>query len=85
MRTRTTEPGQRTLADLIGPINPTTLLGNGKYILTLVDDYSRYATTYVLKNKKETKDRLKTYFTYLQTIVTAPGKIAKLRNDAGTE
>ncbi len=46
---------------------------------------SRYATTYVLKNKKETADRLEAYFKYLRTLFPQPGRLAALRTDAGTE
>ncbi len=56
IRTRASKPGHRTHADLIGPITPAIYMQNVRYILTLVDDYSRYAITYILKNKKEMAD-----------------------------
>ncbi len=84
-RARVEKPGFRTHADLIGPIIPATYLQCGRYILTLVDDYSRHATTYILKNKKETADRLEAYFKYIRTLFPEPGRLAALCTDAGTE
>ncbi len=57
---------------------------NGRYILTLVD-YSRYATTYILKNKKEMVDRLEAYFKYIRTLFPQRGTFVALRMDAETE
>ncbi len=50
-----------------------------------MDDYSRYAMIYVLKNKKETGDRLETYFKYIHTLFLQPESIVALCTDAGTE
>ncbi len=74
-RARTEKPGFRTHADLIGPITPATYLQGGKYILTLVDDYSRHEASYILKNKKETADRLEAYFKYIRTLFPEPGRL----------
>ncbi len=82
-RARPEKPGFRTHGDLIGPITPATYLQGGRYILTLVDDYSRHAATYILKNKKETADRLEAYFKYIRTLFPEPGRLAALRTDAG--
>ncbi len=85
VRTRCDKPGYRTHADLIGPITPATYMHGGRYILTLVDDYSRFATTYILKNKRETAEKLETYFNYVRTLFPQPGRLAALRTDSGTE
>ncbi len=85
VRTRSDKPGYRTHADLIGPITPATYMQGGRYILTLVDDHSRYATTYILRNKKETVEKLRNYFTYVKTLFPQQGRLAALRTDAGTE
>ncbi len=84
-KTRAGRPGYRTHADLIGPLNPAAMVTQGKYVLTVVDDFSRYATTYVMKTKRETTDRLVNYFKYLKTMFPEPGRIARLRTDGGTE
>ncbi len=84
-RSKANRPGFRTHADLIGPIVPAAMTTQGKYILTLVDDFSRYASTYVIKNKKETVDKIMDYFTYLRTLFTQPGHMARFRADAATE
>lgn len=41
-------------ADLMGPIAPPILLYKNKYILSVIDDYSRYTQVFVLKTKTET-------------------------------
>ncbi len=84
-RTRAGRPGYKTHADLIGPLNPAAIVTQGKYVLTVVDDFSRYATTYVMKTKRETTDRLVNYFKYLKTMFPEPGRIARLRTDGGME
>lgn len=37
-------------SDLIGPISPSTQSG-ARYILTFIDDHTRYNTIYLLRNK----------------------------------
>ncbi len=49
VRTRADKPGFRTHADLIGPITPATYMQNGRYILILVDDYSKCDYIYFKK------------------------------------
>uniref|UniRef100_A0A2D4ERR0 Integrase catalytic domain-containing protein n=1 Tax=Micrurus corallinus TaxID=54390 RepID=A0A2D4ERR0_MICCO len=49
---KTTEPLQVIFADLIGPMKPS--LGGACYILSILDNYSRYGFCYLPKNKTET-------------------------------
>lgn len=41
--------------DLCGPLG-TKSLGGASYFITFIDDYSRYTTTYFLKNKSDAYD-----------------------------
>ena len=47
--------------DLCGPINIKTPSGN-KYLLTLIDDFSRFTYVYFLRNKSQTLSKLQEYF-----------------------
>lgn len=44
--------------DVMGPMR-TISKGGARYILTLVDDYSRYAVAFMLKNKSQVPDKIK--------------------------
>ncbi|KAI3747413.1 hypothetical protein L6452_09869 [Arctium lappa] len=68
--------------DLCGPMR-TQSLGGKKYILVIVDDYSRYTWVKFLRSKDETPDVL---ITFLKTTQVNLQKLVKfLRTDNGTE
>lgn len=46
--------------DLCGPLSPATLGGN-KYIFVMVDDFSRYMWSLLLKEKSEAFEKFKTF------------------------
>ncbi|KAI3681374.1 hypothetical protein L6452_36168 [Arctium lappa] len=68
--------------DLCGPMH-TQSLGGKKYILVIVDDYSRYTWVKFLRSKDETPDVLITFLKTTQVNLQKPVKI--LRTDNGTE
>lgn len=68
--------------DLCGPMPNVTPTGN-RYILTFIDDYSRYSTVYFLKNKNEVIDRFKEYAAAVKTKFNK--KIRAIRSDNGGE
>ena len=47
-------------SDLCGPINVPSL-GNNKYILIFIDDFSRYCVAYFIREKSETVEMFKEY------------------------
>ncbi|GJU78387.1 retrovirus-related pol polyprotein from transposon TNT 1-94 [Tanacetum coccineum] len=51
--------------DLCGPMRVASINGK-KYILVIVDDYSRYTWTLVLRSKDETPEVLKDFLTMIQ-------------------
>lgn len=57
---RATQPLELIHGDLCGPITPTTPAGK-KYIFVLIDDYSRYMWSILLKNKSEAFEKFKTF------------------------
>lgn len=69
-------------SDLIGPINPHSSSGF-KYILTFVDDFTRYNHIYLLKSKDETFSKFRQYKYLVENQTGA--KIVKLKSDRGGE
>nr|GEV97961.1 hypothetical protein [Tanacetum cinerariifolium] len=68
--------------DLCGPMQVASINGK-KYILVIVDDYSRYTWTLFLCYKDETPEVLKEFLTMIQRNLQAP--VITARTDRGTE
>ncbi|GJW63888.1 retrovirus-related pol polyprotein from transposon TNT 1-94 [Tanacetum coccineum] len=68
--------------DLCGPMLVASINGK-KYILVIVDDYSRYTWTLFLRSKDETPEVLKDFLTMIQRNLQAP--VISVRTDRGTE
>ncbi|GJZ35435.1 retrovirus-related pol polyprotein from transposon TNT 1-94 [Tanacetum coccineum] len=68
--------------DLCGPMRVASINGK-KYILVIVDDYSRYTWTFFLRSKDETPEVLKDFLTMIQRNLQAP--VISVRTDRGTE
>nr|GEW66894.1 retrovirus-related Pol polyprotein from transposon TNT 1-94 [Tanacetum cinerariifolium] len=68
--------------DLCGPMRVASINGK-KYILVIVDDYSRYTWTLFLRSKDETLEVLKEFFTMIQRNLQA--LVITVRTDRGTE
>ncbi|GKD91567.1 retrovirus-related pol polyprotein from transposon TNT 1-94 [Tanacetum coccineum] len=67
--------------DLCCPMRVASINGK-KYILVIVDDYSRYTWTLFLKSKDETPEVLKEFLTRIQRNLQAP--VISVRTDRGT-
>ena len=67
--------------DLIGPFSKEWL--GKKYVLTAVDDYTRYCTAIPIKSKKETKGALQEWIRMLETL--CKNKVAYIQADWGGE
>ncbi|GJR33082.1 retrovirus-related pol polyprotein from transposon TNT 1-94 [Tanacetum coccineum] len=67
--------------DLCGPMRVASINGM-KYILVIVDDYSRYTWTLFLRSKDETPEVLKDFLTMIQRNLQAP--VISVRTDRGT-
>ncbi|KAI3770337.1 hypothetical protein L6452_01465 [Arctium lappa] len=78
----TSAPLELLHMDLCGPMR-TQSLGGKKYILVIVDDYSRYTWVKFLRSKDETPDILITFLKTTQVNLQKPVKF--LRTDNGTE
>nr|GFB86363.1 putative ribonuclease H-like domain-containing protein [Tanacetum cinerariifolium] len=68
--------------DLCGPMRVASINGK-KYILVIVDDYSRYTWTLFLRSKDETPEVLKEFLTMIQKNIQAP--VITVRTNRGTE
>ncbi|GJV96887.1 retrovirus-related pol polyprotein from transposon TNT 1-94 [Tanacetum coccineum] len=68
--------------DLCGPMRFASINGK-KYILVIVDDYSRYTWTLFLRSKDETPEVLKDFLTMIQRNLQA--LVISVRTDRGTE
>ncbi|GJV10014.1 retrovirus-related pol polyprotein from transposon TNT 1-94 [Tanacetum coccineum] len=68
--------------DLCGPMRVASINGK-KYILVIVDDYSRYTWTLFLRSKDETPEVLKDFLTMIQRNLQA--QVLTVRTDRGTE
>ncbi|GJU34106.1 integrase, catalytic region, zinc finger, CCHC-type containing protein [Tanacetum coccineum] len=68
--------------DICGPMRVSSINGN-KYILVIVDDYSRYTWVYFLYSKDETPETIKKFIAQAQLNYKA--KVCKIRTDNGTE
>ncbi|GKE11272.1 retrovirus-related pol polyprotein from transposon TNT 1-94 [Tanacetum coccineum] len=68
--------------DLCGPMRVASINGK-KYILVIVDDYSRYTWTLFLRSKDETPEVLKDFLTMIQQNLQA--LVIFVRTDRGTE
>ncbi|GJX92825.1 retrovirus-related pol polyprotein from transposon TNT 1-94 [Tanacetum coccineum] len=68
--------------DLCGPMRVASINGK-KYILVIVDDYSRYTWTLFLRSKDETPEVLKDFLRMIQRNLQA--QVITVRTDRGTE
>ncbi|GKB52251.1 retrovirus-related pol polyprotein from transposon TNT 1-94 [Tanacetum coccineum] len=68
--------------DLCGPIRVASINGK-KYILVIVDDYSRFTWVYFLHTKYESPEIINNFIAWVQLNYNA--KVHKIRTDNGTE
>jgi hypothetical protein len=68
--------------DLCGPMRVESINGK-KYILVIVDDYSRYTWVKFLRSKDEAPGTIITFLKCIQVLLQAPVRI--VRTDNGTE
>jgi len=79
---RRSKPLELIHSDICGPITPSSL-GGGKYILTFIDDCTRFLWTYILAAKNETFGKFKEFKLSVENQLGC--KIKILRTDNGGE
>ena len=85
MREEATRVGQIVHADSIGPISPETHHTQNRYILVVVDGYSRYLQRFVMKSKDQTAKMLDIAYRNMQVRFPGRGQFDRLRCDKGGE
>lgn len=68
--------------DVCGPMHTVTP-ENKRYILSIIDDYSRFSTIYLMSHKNETAKHIKEFIEMTKTQFQKKPKI--IRSDRGTE
>ena len=81
---RATKPYEVIHSDVCGPMQIDSK-GGSKYMVTFIDDYSRYVTVYFIKNKSEVLTKFKEYVTYVENQGGNQGNVKLLRTDNGGE
>jgi len=81
-RTKTKSVNEIIHTDLNGPHHIAGYKGE-KYFLTFIDDYSKCARIYCLKNKSETAEIFKSHVNFVENQIGKP--VRRLQCDKGTE
>jgi len=79
---RSSRPGEIIHSDVCGPITPISHSGY-RYFVTFTDDFSRYVTVYLLKNKSEVFTKFQEYDAVLYNMFSRHSRI--IRSDNGLE
>jgi hypothetical protein len=66
-------------SDICGPLIPPTY-SSFQYFMTLIDDYSRYCTIYLLRNKSDVFKTFTHWKTYIENQVREKIKILRSNN-----
>ena len=80
-RIRSEQPLERLHADLIGPFSKEWL--GKKYVLTMMDYYSRYCIAIPIRAKSDTKEKVKEWTNLLEK--QTPHKVRSIQADWGGE
>jgi transposase InsO family protein len=80
--TRASAPLELVHTDVIGPM-PVSSLNNERYVVTLLDDYSRASQVRLLSSKADVPEALQTMINVFETQIGS--KVRRVRSDRGTE
>lgn len=72
-------------SDLMGPINPSSFERKSRYIVTFIDDFSRYAVAYGIIDKTQVHMAFNQFLREMRAILGVDSRIGALRIDGGKE
>ena len=81
--TKAKAPFDLVHTDLMGPLEVPSVVYRSRYVLVVVDDFSRFSWVFFLKHKDESEDVLRRFFSYVKTQFNS--QIKTLRSDNGGE
>ncbi len=85
-RTRAEKSLQRIHSDLMGPIKPYSIKKSYRYIVTFIDDYSRFAVAFPLQDKTLVHVALANFIKGMRVLIgDSEAKILEMRIDGGRE
>ena len=84
-RIRADQPSKLTHTDIMGPFKTLTHPGHKRYIIVFVDDYSKFAKAYAIKNKSESGDCLENYLRTVRNLFGKDLKACFIRADNAKE
>ena len=76
---RADKPLELVHSDLCGPMQVESI-GGSRYMLTFIDDYSRYTKVYFLKKKSEVVSKFKDYTSLMENMTGNQLKRLSIRN-----
>jgi len=85
VRTRAERPLKLIHTDTMGSIKPLSYPGGNRFIITFIDDHSRFAKIYSVKNKSDSGMCLEKYLRITRNLVGKDEKVCFIRTDRGTE
>lgn len=85
VRQRCVEPLHGVHTDLMGPVDPPTAKHKARYIVSFIDDATRYAVSFPLTEKKFVHIALEKYLKHVRKVRGPSAKIGFIRRDNGTE
>ena len=84
-REEATRVGQILHTDVLGPVTPITFATGNRYALAVVDGYSRYLQTFVMKSRDQTPDMMKEACREIQSRYPGMGQFELVRCDQAGE
>ena len=80
---RASKPFELIHTDLMGPVETLSAVGRHRYIMVIVDDFTRFAWVFFLRKKSQAPERLKLFFAFVRRQFEF--SVMQVRSDRGGE